>query len=141
MTLSKITFEKENGSNTSVLAIRDGKTIGRIWSELSDGTLPFPHNKDSVEVNNSIQICGFDRISEVWPCGPFEGKKDCVVSFNTTEDPYSIQKIGEYEEYVKEFFSNVIKDSKVKGFQLIKSTTIKDLTKLKSFNDWLLHNP
>lgn len=141
MTRTEITFEMENKDKTSVLAKRNGKIIGRVWSEMIDGMLPFPHDNESLEVKNSIQICGFDRISEVWACGPFHGKKDCVVSFNTIDTDYDKQRIQEYDNYVREFFSNVIKDSKVKGFQLIKSTTIKDITKLKSFNDWVLHNP
>lgn len=134
---------KEQNSDTSILIMRDKKIIGRIWSQhIGDNAkyiqLPYPHNESDV-CKNSIQICGFDRISEVWACGPFDNKKDCVVSFDTYNTDYDKQQIKNYEQYVRKFFTNVIKDSKVKDFKIIQSTVIKDITKLKSFNDWRLH--
>jgi len=87
---TKIWFEHEKGSKTSMLVKRGKETIGRVWSQQSDGWTPFPHNKDAY-CFNSVQICGFDRMSEVWACGPFDGKKDCVIHFLPTEHKYYVE--------------------------------------------------
>ena len=145
MTLSEITFEMENDSNTSFLMMRKGKAIGRVWSEsimLDKPFLPYPHD-ESKDGKNSIQICGFDNISEIWTCGQFGGKKDCVVSFNTKDSDYDKQRIKAYEEYVMTFFEPTVKKLKT-GCETIhigKMTKKKDMTTLKSFNEWLFHNP
>jgi len=61
---TEITFELEEGSNTSVLIKRNKETIGRVWSQSNGKTCntPYPHDK-STYCLNSVQICGFDRIS------------------------------------------------------------------------------
>ena len=48
-----------------------------------------------------------------------------------------------YEEYVKTFFSSHVKELKTgcSTFNVSKITPNKDFSKLKSFNDWLFHNP
>lgn len=118
--ITKIQFKIENDNATSVAILQDGKQVGRIWSEHKDGTTPYPHDKTERTLN-SIQLCGFDRQSEVWSCGPFEGKKDCCFTFiNNTENESSLIK---YKMYVEGF---------------IKSNN--PMTALKSFNDWRLHN-
>lgn len=143
MAISEITFEMENKEKTSVLMMRKGKIIGRVWSESDSGMLPYPHQVGNIGCENSIQICGFDNISEIWGCGIFEGKKDCVVSFNTKDTEYDKQRIKAYEEYVKTFFEPKVKELKT-GCETMRIGTMakkKDMTKLKSFNEWLFHNP
>ena len=143
---TKLCFEKEKGSDTSIMIIRDGKSIGRIWSEVDSKEtgifLPYPHDKDKEYCKNSVQICGFDNISQIWGCGVFEGKKDCVISFNTTDTEYDLQKLKEYEEYVKGFFTSRVKELKTgcSSFNVSEISGKGDFTRLKSFNDWLLHN-
>lgn len=125
MVKSNITFEFDGKSKTSVLMKRDGETIGRIWSQGSGDkhNTPYPHN-DSEDCINSVQICGFDRISEIWGCGPFKGKKDCVIHFIPTNHEYYIRKKVDYERYVK-------------GFLYSKKN---DILLLQSFDQWERHN-
>jgi hypothetical protein len=134
---SKITFALE--SDTSVSVIRDGKQIGRVWSMNEDGTKPYPHN-DTPYCLNSVQICGFDKISEIWGCGPFEGKKDCVIHFVPYKEEYYQHKIKEYEKYVESFFSSDYEKigDEVHSFVIVNKN--KDLKELKSFTDWCFHN-
>jgi len=117
--ITKITFKLENDMNTSVAILQDGKQVGRVWSEHSDGTTPFAHDKCDRTLN-SIQVCGFDRQSEVWACGPFEGKRDTVFSFITDGETGSLSK---YKEYVKWY-----------------TESGNDMAKLRNFSDWRLHH-
>lgn len=138
---SKITFELETPNYVKVM--RNGKKIGRIYSDSDTndkyGT-PFPHDR-STYCLNSIQICGFDRMSEVWGCGPYEGKKDCVVHFMPLEDKYYKEARKRYTEYVKKFFESEIKEVQT-GKELMRYSEIqerenKDITSLKSFDNWV----
>lgn len=136
-----ITFEFENDDKTSVRVKRDNQVIGRIWSE-ENSSLPYPSDESEYS-KNSIQICGFDKMSEVWACGPFSGKKDCVIHFLPNDTKYHQRKSKEYSEYVKDFFSAESHEIIV-GAETIRVGTVenkRDLSKLKNYNDWLLHNP
>ena len=142
---TKITFEFENEEKTSVLIKRDGKIIGRFWSEQPGQSCntPYPHD-ESTYCLNSIQICGFDRISQTWGCGPFAGKKDCVIHFIPDNEKYYKEKRKQYAEYVKNFFNGKI--SKIEtGIETmniaeIKCKENKDITSLQSFDHWVSHN-
>jgi hypothetical protein len=101
---TKISFQLN--SPTSVAIMRGDKQIGQIWSESSSGTTPYPHD-NSIYCLNSIQICGFDKMSEVWACGPFSGHKDCVVHFLPTDENYYQEKKGQYSRYVRDFKGDV----------------------------------
>ena len=123
MEKTNLIFEFENKEQTSILVKRkDGEVIGRIWAQGKDGGFPYPHSSDEY-CKNSIQICGFDKISEVWACGPFQGKKDCVVHFIDMKSDYREAKLKKYENYVKEFMYHK-----------------KPIHTLQNFNDWDLHN-
>jgi hypothetical protein len=137
---TNITFKLE--SPTYISVIRDGIVIGQIFSQNENH--PYPHD-DSEYCLNSIQICGFDKMSEIWACGVFSGKKDCVVHFLPTDSEYYKRKSIEYSEYVKTFFSstsNIIKTG-VEEMQISKIVNKdgKDINKLMSFKDWLQVNP
>jgi hypothetical protein len=135
---ANITFELENKEATSVKIMRHGKTIGRLWSQLSDGTLPYPHRKNI----ENVQLCGFDKMSEVWQCGPFSGHKDCVVTFlDTDSDTFRQRQVEGYKNYVNKFFtveSKVIPELDNRTVHHTKPC--KDLLKLKSFVEWQAHN-
>jgi len=140
--ITEIHFEIENENKTSVLVKRGEKTIGRVWSQGSDGFLPYPHDKNKTYCKNSIQICGFDKISEIWSCGPFTGKKDCVVSFLPIEtDDWHKEQLKKYEKYAKNFFNAEIKEIKTgaTSFNVSELHCRKDISKLKSFADWIIH--
>jgi len=115
---SKITFKQD--SKTYVSIMRNGKQIGHIYSQLKDGGRPYPH-RDDTYCNNSIQLCGFDRLDGPWACGPFQGHKDLVAHFRPTEDKYYNDKKTQYADYVKGY----IGDEK------------KDPRELLSFEDWV----
>jgi len=118
--ITKITFKIENDNATSVAIIQDDKQVGRVWSEHADGTTPYPHDKTERTLN-TIQLCGFDRQSEVWSCGPFAGKRDsCFTFINEKDDSKSLEK---YKSYVEWFLGSS-----------------NPMTQLKNFNDWRLHN-
>lgn len=113
-----ITFELE--SDTSVSIKQDGKQVGRIWSEHKDGTLPFPHD-ETERTKTTVQLCGFDRQSEVWACGPFEGKRDsCFTFLNPDKDDATLKR---YKEYIIWY-----------------SESGNDMSKLKNYVDWKLHH-
>jgi hypothetical protein len=140
---TKLRFELEE-SKTVCNIFRGDQHIGRIWAEYESTkktTLPYPHDENSAYCQNSIQICGFDHISQTWGCGPFAGKKDCVIHFLPTDEDYYEQKAKEYAEYVKNFFSIKVKTLKsgVGEFHVADSEVSKerDITKVKSFADWL----
>jgi len=123
---SKITFKVEATPTeiqaeqiTMIKVMRDGKQIGQIWSEQESGTTPYPH-EDSEYCFNSIQICGFDRMSGIWACGPFRGHKDCVVHFIPTDEEYYHRKLEGYHQYVKRYLID-----------------LKDLEDMQNFNDWV----
>ncbi len=122
---TNITFEYENEDKTSVLMKRDGETIGRIWSQHGDGKhdTPYPHDQSEYCLN-SVQICGFDRISEIWGCGPFTGKKDCVIHFRPDSLEYYVTKKKEYRKYVENFLNK--KEN--------------DVSSMQSFDDWVKHH-
>ena len=143
---TNITFEYENKDKTSVKIIRNNKTIGRVWSEQlfkdSSLTLPYPHDKTNYCIN-SVQICGFDKMSEIWSCGPFKGKKDCVIHFIPFEDKYYQEKRKKYFEYVKGFMESEIKE--VEGYPDMRITQLneredKPIETLQAFESWCLHN-
>ena len=95
MIKTNITFEKE--SETSINILRDGKHVGNIWSESKDGSMPY-----SNETKDSIQICGFDTISEIWGCGIFKGHKDCVIEFfNIDSKEFKEQEQNKYKKYLQ----------------------------------------
>ncbi len=121
---TNITFEFENENKTSVLIKRNGKDIGRVWSQNSspDHNTPYPHN-DSEYCLNSVQICGFDRMSEIWGCGPFAGKKDCVIHFVPHELEYYDNKKEKYKNYLNNCLN---KDT--------------DVSSIQSFDDWCKHH-
>jgi len=116
---TEITFEYNNKEKTSIKIMRGKDFIGHIWSEQKDGTLPYPHDKSKDYCKNSIQICGFDRISEIWSCGPFTGKKDCVVNFTPMGNEWHKEQLKQYEEYVKRILR------------------LNKISKMKSYNDWI----
>lgn len=126
MVKTKITFKSE--SDTYISIMRDDKKIGHIYSERKnvykvgedDDGHPYPHD-DSEYCLNSIQICGFDKISEVWGCGPFEGKKDVVIHFIPN---------NEYIESKKKQYGYYIKEKLNKG----------EVDSIKNFVDWNAHN-
>ena len=115
-----ITFKLENDNATSVAILQDGKQVGRVWSEHKDGTTPFPHDQTEHTLN-SIQLCGFDRQSEVWSCGPFEGKRDSCFTF--INDVTSESSLIKYKLYVETFLQSH-----------------NPMSQLKNFNDWRLHH-
>jgi DNA-directed RNA polymerase subunit RPC12/RpoP len=117
---SKITFELETPGLVKIM--REGKQIGQVWSELPSGTTPYPHN-ESIPCLNSIQICGFDKMSEIWACGPFHGKKDCVVSFTP------VSELMEYMERKTKSYLNYVQGKVNK----------KD-SDIQNFTDWSAHN-
>lgn len=133
---TKITFKLK--SKTCVGIIRDGEQIGHMWSESKDGTLPYPHDDNKVYCQNSIQLCGFDRLDGAWACGIYEGKRDLVVQFRNDKVKYTKEKLKEYEDYVKRFFetrSEEVKTGK-ETFHIGKMKAKKDLGKLQNFDDW-----
>ena len=65
--MSKITFEQ---GKEEIFIMRDRKRIGQI----------FIHQSSSGE--NTIQICGFDRVDGPWGCGIFDGQKDLCLVFD-----------------------------------------------------------
>lgn len=144
---TKIVFEFANEQKTEIKVIRDGEQIGRIWSEQheSEGrlNLPFPH-EDISYCHHSIQICGFDRISEVWGCGPFQGKKDCVVHFTPTKDQYYQDRMKRYQEYVLSFFHKTAHKVSFGPEEIyvpdIKLAEGKPIDTMQSFDDWCRHN-
>ena len=143
---TKITFEFENEQKTSIKVMRDGKQIGRLWSEQTEGslTLPYPHN-DISYCYNSIQICGFDRMSEIWGCGPFQGKKDCVVHFTPVSEQYYQDKMKRYQEYVLSFFDKTAHKVDLGNNDSIYVPDIKlkedkHIGSMQSFDDWCRHN-
>lgn len=111
---TKITFEKESDTYVSILL--NGKQVGHIYSEMKDGTHPYPH-EDNEYCLTSIQLCGFDRCSQIWPCGIFHGRKDLVVNFSDNETDYMKQEEKEYRRYVKDFLNKEIPMDKLKDFQ------------------------
>ncbi len=135
--IPKITFSVV--SPTSVSIIRDGKTIGHVWAA-DEKESPYPHDR-TPHCLNSIQICGFDAMSEVWACGIFLSKKDCVVSFIPIDDIWYQGKAVKYSEYVKKFFETKEHELKT-GVETMKIVEITkkdslDITKLLSFKDWV----
>lgn len=138
---TKIHFEYEGEKQTSVLIKRGDKTIGRVWSEQSNGGLPYPSDATKTYCKNAIQICGFDKISEIWQCGPFKGKKDCVVSFLPIDDEYYQEKLKKYGEYVRGFIETEIKklENGAGEFNMTEIKFRKHLYELKSFNEWIEH--
>ena len=136
---TKITF-KLNKNKTSVDIIRHNKKIGHIWSQAEDGTTPYPYD-NTIHTLNSVQICGFDDISQIWACGPFRGKKDCVIKFMPIDDnDYYQEKLKDYEEYVKGFFDSEIKELKTCGVRIVNTKAKRKLTELKSFHDFVQHD-
>lgn len=119
---TNITFELEEGSNTSILVKRDGKSIGRVWSQHSDGGTPYPHDETEYCLN-SVQICGFDRMSEIWGCGPFKGKKDCVIHFVDNDNEYHQGKEKKYRNYIENFIN-----------------LNKPMSEMQSYDDWTRHS-
>ena len=77
--------------------------------------------KREIIVKNAIQVCGFDRISEVWGCGLFQGKKDVVVSF-TPEGDYYEEKEKRYAHYLTDKYNK------------------KEFSTIQNFVDWSAHN-
>ena len=96
--LTKISFELV--SNTKVNIIRDGKLIGHMFSQgEGDYDLPFPGDKSNNIVLNSVQICGFNSLSEVWGCGVFQGTKDICLRWDYEVKPeYEQQQRNRYEK-------------------------------------------
>lgn len=138
---TKITF-KLNKNKTSIDIMRHDKKIGHIYSQAEDGMTPYPHN-NTIHCLNSVQICGFDDISQTWGCGPFRGKKDCVIKFMPIDDnDYYQKKLKDYEEYVKGFFKSEIKEVKtgIDKFSFVKTKARRELTELKSFHDFVQHD-
>jgi len=126
--------------HTDIEILRGGKKIGHIWSQKKDGTTPYPSDK-SIKTLNSIQICGFDKMSEVWSCGIFDSKKDCVVYFMPLDEQYHQEKLREYSKYVASFFDPEIKKFKT-GYaeeEIVKMNRKedKDFSQMKSFKEWL----
>jgi hypothetical protein len=117
---TKITFKLETDTYISVM--RNGKKIGHIYSQLKskDYNKPYPHTENEYCLN-AIQICGFDKISEVWACGPFHGKKDVVIHF--TPDI-------EYIEKKKKLYKSYVENKLNKG----------EADTIQNFTDWNSHN-
>lgn len=117
---TKITFKKE--SDTYISIMRDGKKIGHVYSQTSEKqhNTPYPHD-DTEYCLNSIQVCGFDRASKIWGCGPFHGKKDIVVSFIPNNE-YTDTKKQQYKFYVENKLN--------KG----------EVDTIQNFEDWNAHN-
>jgi hypothetical protein len=138
---TNITFEYENKEQTSILVKRENKTIGRIWSKNNSGDTPYPNNNNH-NSENSVQICGFDKMSEIWQCGPFTGKKDCVIHFRPLDDDWYKEQLEKYDKYVQNFYtieSKEITRPNSKKFIHNKIEKTRDLSKLKSFNEWVEH--
>lgn len=111
---TKITFKQESDTYVSILL--NGKEIAHIYSQMKDGGHPFPHN-DTEYCLTSVQLCGFDKCSEVWSCGVFHGKKDLVVNFSDNESEYMQQQAIEYKRYVRDFINKGVSVDKLKDFQ------------------------
>jgi len=107
-------------SPTAMKVLHDGNHIGNIWSQSNDGGTPFPHD-DNESTLQSIQVCGFNRASEIWSCGVFHGTKDIILRFNPMMDEHYKKYHTKYKEYVDECF-------KKNKPQLI-----------KPFDDWVAH--
>lgn len=137
---TELHFEFEKGQTTSVLVKRGEDIIGRVSAQNGD-LLPFPHDKTKTYCKNSIQICGFDKISQVWQCGPFQGHKDCVVTFQPLKNEWHKDQLKEYEEYVKNFFAAKIRAVAVgdKTMHAVDVTFRKPVSKLMSYNEWSEH--
>lgn len=116
---TKITFKLL--SDTQIAIMRDGNSIGMIWSEKKDGTLPYPHEQYE-HVANSIQLCGFDSMSEMWGCGVIHGKKDVVIKFIPLSE-WTEGTILKYQNYVKEMIAKA------------------QTGELQNFHDWRVQNP
>lgn len=118
---TNITFKAETDTYISVW--RNGKQIGQIYSQTDDKqhNTPYPHEQ-SIYCLNAIQICGFDKISEVWGCGPFHGKKDVVVHFIPMDDEYNQKRLKFYETYVQNKINK------------------KETANIQNFKDWSAHN-
>lgn len=112
---TRITFEQH--SSTYIKIMRDGKQIGQVYSEFDDGTLPYPHNPNSEKCKNSIQLCGFDGVSQTWACGQFTGKKDLVVNFIDYNGAYMQEQEKEYRIYVEQFMQHKFPMDKLKPFK------------------------
>lgn len=111
---TKITFIQE--SPTYVGIYLNGKAIGHIYSEMKDGTTPYPHD-ESEYCKTSVQLCGFDNCSEIYNCGIFSGRKDLIVNFSDNKTPFMTQEEKEYRNYVKEFLESKIEMDKLVSFQ------------------------
>lgn len=133
---TKITFKLE--TDTCVIIMRNGEHIGHMWSESKDGTLPYPHEKESGYCQNSVQLCGFDKLDGPWACGPFAGKRDLVAHFRDDTGEYMVQKAKEYGEYVQKFFKTQAVELKSGAgtFHVARTEPRKELTTLKNFDDW-----
>lgn len=116
---TKITFKKD--TDTRILVLREGKEVGQIYSELSSGSLPFPHDEHEC-TKEKIQICGFDTASEVWSCGVIHGKKDITLRFADLSDDFHKTYRQRYIEYVNYLTKN------------------DKLEQIKSFYDWCMHD-
>ncbi len=112
---TKITFKLI--TKTEIKIFQGKKEVGQIWSQYENNRTPYPH-KNTQYCLNAIQICGFDKMSEVWGCGIYKGKKDCVVSFmpNTV---WHDEQLKKYKEYLQQ------------------AIAIKDVKTVMSFKDWL----
>ena len=116
---TNIWFELEGEHYIKIM--RNGKQIGQIWTEQpKDGMKPYPH-EESEYCKNAVQICGFDKISEIWGCGPFQGKKDVVISF-LPEGDYFEEKKKRYASYIENKYNK------------------KEFDTIQNFVDWNAHN-
>ena len=133
---TKMTFKLE--SDTKVLVFQNGQEVGHIWSQDKSGGTPYPHT-NHICCLNSIQICGFDKMSEVWACGVYKGKKDCVISFMPMNDGWYKEQLVKYGEYVKSFFDINVKKVKtpVRQCHTGEMNSREKIKELKSFRDWL----
>jgi hypothetical protein len=68
----KIKFKQIKEDYIEIIAVYNNNEIkiGQIFSE------------GSYSGENSIQICGFDRISDVWSCYNFNHSLDCCLIWN-----------------------------------------------------------
>jgi hypothetical protein len=87
-------------------------------------------------------MCGFDTVSPIWSCGPFAGKKDCVVHFLPIEDSeYHKKELVKYQEYVKSFFEVKIETKDLVGqkhhYPVFIQNEKADVSEILSFQDWL----